>query len=127
TALRVQDLECGSTAHSAVAMNGRELFQGQLGALGVVMGIGAESQVDSLCRVTQVKVRRFSETAGADRPKLALVTAATGHVEFVNDQASGNIGHSHVQSEKRAARTQISEKEPRERAPAIHTCKITFH
>src|SRR5229473_540942 len=118
---------CCSTAHRAVAINGRELFQGQLRALAVVMGIGTESQVDSLCRVTQVEVRSFSETAGADRPKLALITAAAGHVEFVNDQASGNVGHSHVQSEKRAARTQISEKEPRERAPAIHTRKITFH
>src|SRR6202030_1413315 len=91
------------------------------------MGIGTEGQVDSLRRVTQVEVCRFSETTGADRPELALVTAAAGHIEFVNDQASPNVCHSYVQSEERAARTQISEEEPCQRTPAIHSRKIAFH
>ena len=91
------------------------------------MGIGTEGQVDSLGRVTKIEVRCFSETTGTDRPKLALVTAAAGHVEFVNDQASPNVGHSHVQSEERAARAEISEEEPRERTPAIHSRKITLY
>ena len=72
------------------------------------MGIGTQGQVDSLCRITQVEVRRSSESAGAHRSMLALEPAAASHVEFVNDQVLINIGHSHVQSERTTGPHQIS-------------------
>ncbi len=94
-----------------------------------MMGIGTEHQVNSLSRIAQVEMGRFAEATRTERPELALLTAAAGHIKFVNDRASANVGHSHVQSEERPASAQISDQRdcPGFRTPAIHSRKITFY
>ena len=84
----------------AISQRGVKLFQRERRASAVTIRIRAERQINALRCITKIEVGRFSQTAGAQRPKFALMTAAAGHVEFVHDQASFHISNLHVKREK---------------------------
>ena len=81
-----------------------DLFgQADVGALAVTIRIRAQSQINSLRRVYEIEMRGPTEPAGADRSMSALEATATGHVEFINNCATIDIGDSNVQRQKRLA------------------------
>src|SRR5438105_381511 len=71
-------------------------------------------------------MRRFAEPTRTQRSKFALVTAAAGHVEFVNHAAFVHVRDFHMQREIRPTRSEISEEETAERAAAIDRDEVSF-
>ena len=70
---------------------------------------------------------RLTEPAGPDRSMSALETTTTGHVEFINDCGSTDIGDLDMKCQEGPTDAQTTEKETTERAPAIHLLKVAYN
>ncbi len=57
----------------------------------------------------------------------ALETTAAGHVEFINDCGSIDIGDPDMKCQEGPTDAETTEKETTERAPAIHQLKVAYH
>src|SRR6266545_4436041 len=60
----------------AISQRGVKLFQRERRASAVTIWIRAERQINALRRITKIEVGRFSQAAGAQRPKFDLRNAA---------------------------------------------------
>src|ERR1043166_2247412 len=95
------------------------LLQRRTLARGVTAWIRTQCPVNAFGSITQIEMRSFAKSAGAECAEPTLEPAAAGHVEFVNDDAALHIGHAHVQRQKRTARTELPKEIAGERTTPI--------
>src|SRR5204862_6104748 len=80
-----------SVGNPRKARNDGLFGQTDVGAFTVTVRIRAQGQINSFGCIYEIEVCCSTEPASADRYMSALVAAATGHIEFINDYVTIDI------------------------------------